>query len=208
MRKALLLLFIVLATTLSLPACKPNATSTQPDAAKAPETKPARVLVLSTTKSDCAADGYLWLAMMYASTAENLAKKPELMEGSALASGKEMAVTEETIVEPPKGTDKPQQKNDPKNFDFVVSHHTEYNENSKKSFDAPLQISVKETWKAAKVSDPSISKTWNFSYLLSGGADISKYDQTAEEQIQKTIIPVRSPHLKEIAAFVEANRAK
>jgi hypothetical protein len=56
-----------------------------------------------------------------------------------------------------------------------------------------------------KVSDPSVTKTWNCTYVLEGGA-ISVSERFAADEAKNVVAPARAPIVKEIKAFVSSRR--
>jgi hypothetical protein len=231
--KRILMLVLVLSVSCVLnQACKPRS-ATNVEAPKAAALKPAKVLVRTSESTKCAADGYLWLAEAWfwqaktiaaanKAAADKAASKPvdqadaesvNLAPSLSLADSS-LTVVEESLGDTAQGKSKQAKaeatppKADPKDFDFLVTWNQEYKEQTKYSFNAPLQINGKETLKVEKVSDPSVTKTWSFDYVLNGGSKIEDYEKTAAEQNQKVIIPARAPVLKEIRAFINDNRKK
>ena len=59
----------------------------------------------------------------------------------------------------------------------------------------------------SKVSDPNVTKSWTYNFTLDGGAEISAYEKTSAEQVEKVIAPLRGPVLKQITDFVRTNRS-
>ena len=216
-RVRLLTLGLALASFL-LNGCQSKTGKTEP--AKPSPAPPARVLVRTSQKEDCAADGYLWLAAMWIDRAEKtaaankaLAENPNSTETKyqnafGLSSDNYMKVTQEAAPEPEEGARKSASptpspaKPDQKDYDFLVTWETTYKENSKKSLNAPLQISVEENVWIEKLDGRSQPAVWQFRYVLDGGSDIDAYEKTAAEQNEKVVIPSRSSVIKEIREYI------
>ena len=232
MKRILMLVLFLSASSVLNQACKPRK-ATNVEAPKAVAIEPVKVLARSSESSKCAADGYLWLAeasFWQAKTiatankaaADKAASKPvdkADAESVNLAPSLSLADTGLTVVEEYVGdTEQGKSKKakaeatppkaSPKDFDFLVTWNQEYKEQTKYSFNAPLQINVKETLKVEKVSGPSVTKTWSFDYVLNGGSRIEDFEKTSAEQNQKVIVPARAPVFKEIRAFIIDNRKK
>jgi len=232
MKRILMLVLFLSPLSVLNEACKPRR-ATNAEAPKPATTEPVKVLVWSSENSKCAADGYLWLAEAWFWQAKtiatankaaadkaasrpadkadaesvNLAPSLSLADGSLTVVEESVGDTEQAKSKKAKAEATPPKAN-PKDFDFLVTWIQEYKEQTKYSFNAPLQINAKETLKVEKVSDPSVTNAWSFDYVLNGGSRIEEYEKTAAEQNQKIIIPARAPVLKEIRAFINDKRKK
>jgi len=138
------------------------------------------------------------------------AGKDDIKQSTMLVSDRRIMVEEEysiTIRSPVKDNEQKaaEWKKDPKNFDYLVSWTIESDEHTKTQMAENLKITVRETWKVDKVSDPSVTKTWNCTYVLEGGA-ISISEKLAENETRKVVAPARAPIVKEIKAFVSSRQ--
>lgn len=138
------------------------------------------------------------------------AGKDDIKESTMLVSDRRIRVEDEysiTLRSPVKGAEQKaaEWKKDPKNFDYLVSWTIESDEHTKTQMGENLRITVKETWKVEKVADPSVTKTWNCTYVLEGGA-ISISERLAADAAKKVVAPARAPIVKEIKAFVISRR--
>jgi hypothetical protein len=101
-------------------------------------------------------------------------------------------------------------KKDPKNYDFLLDWNIDWMEQSKASLDQPLMLTVKETLKLEKVSDPKVTKSWTYTYNLHSPAAVTTSTESDEklalEQTKSIVIPLREPTLKEIKLFIETNK--
>lgn len=193
-------------------ASQPSPKSTQTP--KVSKSKPVRLLVRTVGTTRVAADG---LVFMYSlGTVEYQIEKtnPEVRENIQLFSGGSIEVEQESVGETEIMTMEQKHepikwKKDPAGYDFLIIWAIEQHERSKYSLWDKLQIDVKETWKAEKVSDPTVTQTWETTYVLTDtGMGYSNESQTrgATELIKTVISPARGPILKEIRAFIMANK--
>lgn len=188
-----------------------------PQSPKASKPEPVKVLVRRLNSGWMALDGVLFLVEL-GKEAEKA--KPGLVESIRLVSGGSIEAEEEEQgrIELP---DVPQVKllkpgpvewkKAPAGFDLLISWTLDYHERTKSSWSDKLRLDVKETWKVEKVSDSTVTQTWTTSYVLTGvetGASDESEARAAAEQTETVIAPARSPILKEIRAFIEANRTK
>ena len=166
---------------------------------------PVKILVRKHDTGVLALDGGTFhLQVMLA------AGKDDIKQSTMLVSDQRIVVEEEysiTLRSPVKGQEQKaaEWKRDPKNFDYLVSWTIESDEHTKTQVAENLKITVKETWKVEKVSDPSVTKTWTCTYVLEGGA-ISVSQERAEDEARKVVAPARAPIVKEIKAFVSSRR--
>jgi len=207
-------LIVLTILSFGIAGCKSEKTINQTETNKPAEIKPVKVLIHNSHSSDCAADGYLFLAYIYATENKWTKEQPDLVKGLSLKSENGFVVVEE-LVDNEDGSKKENKKenpeppkSNPKDFDFLLKHNVDYKEHNKKSFNDPLKITAKETWTVEKVSDPSVKTTQTVTYILDGGSDINAMEKMAEEQINKVMIPSLTPLVKEIRAFIESNRKK
>lgn len=171
-----------------------------------PVNKPITVLVRHSDKDSCAADGLLYLAIIIALGNKAASEqKTDVTDATLLISGNGLTVENEFFDQEGKKDKKPGWKLDPQNFDFLVTWNNENKENSKKSMKEALTIATTESITVEKVSAPSVTKNWTFSYILNAGPKIDAYEKTAEEQINSVIVPARGAVLKEIRAFIASN---
>ncbi len=138
------------------------------------------------------------------------AGKDDIKQSTMLVSDRRIIVEEEYSISLRSPVKRDEQKTaewkkDPKNFDYLVSWTIESNEHTKTQMGENLKITVKETWKVEKVSDPSVTKTWNCTYMLEGGA-ISISQKLAEDEVRSVVAPARAPIVKEIKAFVSSRQ--
>jgi hypothetical protein len=195
-------------------SCKSKPAQSQGSAAPA-AAQPVKVLLRKRTTGNLAIDGFLW-QLSLASAIDQAT--PEVKDLIVLDSGPDLAVETEWIEEtkiPLKEKDKKKKepstwKLDPKNFEFLVDWTLDQQEQTKFFFGDSLKITAKEIWKIERTTNPSVSRNWNCSYLMDGGWQISKddYEKAAKDQTEKVIAPARGPILKEIRAFIEANKSK
>lgn len=136
------------------------------------------------------------------------AGKDEFKDSTMLVTNRRLKVEDEyaLTVRSPTETAQPQAewKKDPRNFDYLINWTIESDEQTKFSFADPLKIAVKETWKIEKVSQPSVTRTWNCSYLLHGGAS-SANRELAQKAVKTVVAPARMPIINEIKAFVASH---
>jgi hypothetical protein len=214
MKKILSCLMLLTAFSFGFVACKSEKAANQSESNKLTETKPVKVLIYHSNKSDCAADGDIFLANIYVTQAEWEVEKPDLVKGLSLESTNRFTVIEESVdnandSKKEKEKEKSETpKSNPKDFDFLIRHTVDYKEHKKKSLNDPLKITAKETWTVEKVSDPSVKVTQTATYILDAGSDLDAMEKITEEQITKVIIPSLAPLLKEIRAFIENNSKK
>lgn len=214
MKKILSCLMLLAAFSFGVVGCKSEKPANQSESNKPAETKPVKVLIHNSDKSDCAADGLFFLVVIGATENMWTKEKPDLAKGLSLESTNGLTVVEESIDnedDSKKETGKEKSetpKSNPKDFDFLIKHTVEYKEHRKKSLNDPLKITAKETWTVEKVSDPNIKTTQTMTYILDGGSKIDDYSKKAEEQITGVIIPSLAPLLKEIRTFIENNSRK
>ena len=166
---------------------------------------PVKILVRKHDTGVLALDGGLFHTHVMLA-----AGKDDIKESTMLVSDRRIRVEEEysiTLRNPVKGTEQKaaEWKKDPKNFDYLVSWTINSDEHTKTQMAEKLKITVNETWKVEKVSDPSVAKTWNCTYLLEGGA-VSISQKLAEDEVRKVVAPAREPIVKEIKAFVSSRR--
>lgn len=212
MKRFLSCMVALIVLSFGVVGCKSEKTVKQPDASKPAEIKPVKVLIQNSDKSDCAADGYLFLANMQFTIVKWATEQPDLAKGLSLESTNGLTVVEEFIdnegdSKKEKGKEKSEDpKSNPKDFDFLIKHTIEYKEHTKKSLNDPLRITAKEIWTVEKVSDPSIKTTQTVTYILDAGSKLDAMEKIAEEQITKVIIPALAPLLKEIRTFIESNK--
>lgn len=152
--------------------------------------------------------------------------RPSLKSLTQLASGGRMMVEKDSIVD----TQKQDWKLKLTDFDFVVNWEREWSllEGTSGMFSIDnylckperLRLSSSETWIVEKTSDPTVKNTWQISsYTLAGPL---KYPDSIacmlkqappvtnaflEKQVQSVIVPARSPVLKKLRAFINANTA-
>lgn len=199
-------LFILLAASLAITNCKSGQSDSSSPLPQPPQSK---VLIRTVDTGTLAVDGLLWLVDMHLASEKSAAK-----DSLRLSQTTGMSVQEEHVNEirgpgQEKQDKKPREwKLDPKNFDFLLNVTRDYQEHTKTSFSAPLQITVKETWNLEKVPDPSITNTWNLTYTLNGGSAIASFEKTAADQTEQIVVPARGPVLQEIRAFIEKNSNK
>lgn len=189
-----------------------NQTESRAESTRAKQTEPVKVLLRRHDSSDVALMGAAFLDAI-----ENAARKvpPNAPGGPVLLStGDELKLEEEkslvvwnsTLEKKP--TPKPEQwKWNAKDFDFLITWEVNSKEQAKYFILDPLKIAVTETWKVSKVSDPNVTKSWTYNFTLDGGAEISAYEKTSAEQVEKVIAPLRGPVLKQITDFVRTNRS-
>lgn len=169
---------------------------------------PVRLLVRNRNTGMLAVDGILF--QVHLLTAE---KAEELSGRLRLRSDDNIDVQEESGIEyrsPGGGKETPTPvawRNDPKDFDFLVTWTMDSVEQKKSSFNADLVIAVKEEWKIEKVSDPSVTRTWNCNYTLRapGGFEKGLLEKTAYEQTNAQIIPARGPIITAVRSFILDN---
>lgn len=208
--------YLVALTVLSfgIVGCKSKKTENQSEIPKPVEIKPIKVLIQYSDKSDCAADGFLFLANIHLTEVKWATEQPDLVKGLSLESTNGLTLVEEYMDDEEKSKKNKQKeksetsKSNPKDFDFLIKHTVEYKEHTKKSLNDPLRITAKETWTVEKISDPNIKTTQTVTYILDGGNKMDAMEKIAEEQITKVIIPSLAPLLKEIRAFIESNSRK
>ena len=196
-----IVLFILLAASFGIISCKsnPTATTSQP-----PVQAQRKVLIRSVDTGTLAVDGLLYLVNLHLAAEKSDSKDSLLLFDTTQMRVDIEGVNQLTGAGKEKRDAGPVEwKRDLKNYDFLVNVVRDYKEQTKTSFVAPLQIAVKETWKIEKVSDPSVTNTWNFEYMLNGGSDVTSFKKTAAEQTERVLVPARGPVLKEIRAFVE-----
>jgi hypothetical protein len=138
------------------------------------------------------------------------AGKDDIKQSTMLVSDRRIKVEEEysiTLRSPVKGAEQKaaEWKKDPKTFDYLVSWTINSDEHTKTQMAEKLKITVKETWKVEKVSDPLVTKTWTCTYLLEGGA-VSISQKLAEDEVRNVVAPAREPIVKEIKAFVSSRQ--
>ncbi len=176
-----------IAVFLTVSNCTEYATNTATNATAAATPQPVRVLLRNRNTGMLAVDGFLFQVHLL-TTADNEDLKDQLM----LRSGPTMSVQEEGGMEyrSPAGdkqTPTPVTWTfDPKDFDFFITWTVDSVEQKKVRFGADLVIAVKEEWKVDKVSDPSITKTWNCSYTIRARAG-SKQDFSKRRRSSKPI---------------------
>lgn len=197
-----IVLFILIAASCSVVACKSGQTGSSPQLSQTPAQR--KVLIRSVDTGTLAVDGLLWLVDLHL-VAEKSAAKDSLLLSDTTGMNVEVEHMNQITGagQEKQETKPPEWKRDPKNFDFLVNVIRDYKEQTKTSFGAPLQIAVKEIWKIEKVSDPSVTDTWDLAYTLNGGNEISGLEKTAAEQTERVVVPARGPVLKEIRAFIE-----
>ena len=216
MKRFLSRLILLTAISFGIAACQSEKTANQPETNKSPENIPVKVLIQNTQTSDCAADGYIFLAYIIAIENKWAKEQAELAKGLSLESENTLTVVEESVDnrdESKKEKMKEKEKSDipksnPKDFDFLIKHNVDYKEQRKQSLNQPLKLTAIETWTVEEVSDPSIKTTQTVTYILDAGSDTEAMEKITKEQITKVIIPSLAPFLKEIRAFIESNRKK
>lgn len=100
-----------------------------------------------------------------------------------------------------------------KDFDFVVYNEIVSKERprGRQIYEADLLIFFNETWKVEKVADQKIRKSWNCAYQIKLSpmmlyTDKELLDKNAMELTESNIAPARGPILKDIRAFLYANK--
>ncbi|GEM_PF-3117686 len=218
MKRFFSVLIVTIALIFGITACKSekvvSQTETNKSADKPAEITPVKVLIQTSDTSNCAADGYLFLANLQLTEVKWRAEQPDLAKGLSLESTNGITVVEEYIEN--KGDQKKEKgketsetpKSNPKDFDFLIKREVDYKEHTKKSMNAPLKITVKEVWTVEKVSDPSIKTIQTVTYILDGGSNMNEMEKIAEEQLKTVTNPSLAPLLKEVRAFIESNNRK
>jgi hypothetical protein len=199
----------LLAVLITITSCAEDTreAGTSPPAAAAPQA--IKVLVRNRNTGMLAVDGFLFQVHML-TTANSEGLKDQLW----LKSDPTMNVQDENGLEyrSPAGDKQTPTpivwRLDPKDFDFFVTWTVDSVEQKKANFNADLVIAVKEDWKVEKVSDPAITKTWTCSYTLRAPSRFEKglLEKTSFEETNSHILPARSPIIRELRAFIEANK--
>jgi hypothetical protein len=206
-------------------ACTGKKEGVKPGTAKAIDANSVKILIRERDTGVLAIDGMLYRLVMKTSEEKN----PELKESVNINSGAHIKVEQEyssEILDPYEDAKKskvglhsqakpkpPAWSKDPKAFEFVLNWTQDWMEHSKLSSLDDLSITVAETLTVEKVSDPKVTKIWSFrydlrevnSYLPSASSPEGK-ERSALEQIKNVIVPARGPVLKEVLAFINANR--
>lgn len=208
-----MVLFIVVSLFCFIPAFRAEAQQ---------RTQQVKVLIRKVNTGVVALDGG-FLLIDVEKAAQNA--KPQVLKNLRLTSagGIRVEMESRTAIEFPGGQKWAEKQpydthgeaeRDAAGFDFLVSWTLDWHELSKYQLSDKLKIDVKETWKVEKVADSSVTQTWTLSYLLTEEESLGLKDMTkriahaAVEQTATVIAPRRGPILKEIRAFIEANRAK
>ena len=171
----------------------------------------ANLLVRETHTGVMAADGLLFFIECTA-TQDN----EQVKHTTTLESGDGINVQTEThsefkdpVNKRPLATPKPWTK-DPKDFDFLLDWIIDLNEHTKFSMGEQLQITVNESLKLMKVSDPKITKTWSYTYDLEEAQNLGEPNKDPKEvaldQLKTRVSPARGPVLKEIRSFIQSNK--
>lgn len=196
-----IVLLILIAASFGV-GCKPGQTGSSPQLSEG-SAKP-KVLIRSVDTGTLAVDGLLYLVNLHLAAEKSDSKDSLLLTDTNKTRVDVEHVNQITGAGQKKEDAKPVEwKQDIKSYDFLVNVVRDYKEQTKTSLGAPLQIAVKETWKVEKVSDPSVTNTWNLAYMLHGGSDVSSFKKTAVEQTEQVVVPARGPVLQEIRAFIE-----
>lgn len=200
-----IVLLVLLVASFGHTACKSGPTGSGPQLSQTPAQ--SKVLLRSMDAGTLAVDGLLWLVDLHLVAEKSAAKDSLLLSDT---SGMNVEVEHMNQItgagQEKQETKPPEWKRDPKNFDFLVNVIRDYKEQTKTSFGAPLQITVKETWKIEKVSDSSVNKTWDLAYTLNGGSEIASFEKTAAEQTERVVVPARGPVLQEIRDLIAKNK--
>jgi hypothetical protein len=220
-----ILAFTGIACTGKKEGVKPETTKVvKPETARATDANPVKALIRRRETGVLAFDGTLF-GLYVAGAADN----PEVKESININSGEHIKVEQENSFEIRGPIDNAQRSKvglplrpepkpaawlkDVRAFEFVLNWTLDWKEHSKSWEDEELKVTVKETLKVEKVLDPKVTKTWTFTYVLNAGKEFlpSSFssegkEKSALEQTKNVIVPVRGPVLKEILAFINANR--
>lgn len=152
--------------------------------------------------------------------------KPSFKSLIQLASGGRMMVEKDSIVD----AEKQAWKLNPNDFDFVVNWEREWSPGERPPDPFSInnylckperfRFSSSESWIVEKTSDPAVKNSWQISsYTLAG--PLQYPDSIAcmlkrappvtnaflAAQVQSVIVPARSPVLKKVRTFINANSA-
>lgn len=176
------------------------------------QSKPdAKLLLRERHTGVLAADGLLFFIECTAAEV-----KDEVRQTTGLNSGGGLNLQAETrsefknpVNKKPLSTPHPWEK-DPKDFDFLLDWNIDLNEHTKLSMGEPLIITVNESLKLTKVSDPKITKTWSYTYDLEEAQNLGEPNkdpnEVALDQLKTRVSPARGPVLKEIRSFIQSNK--
>jgi hypothetical protein len=217
-------MFAGMACTGKKEGVKPETTkAVKTEGAVATDPNAAKVLIRRRETGVLALDGTLF-GLYLAGAVEN----PEVKESVDINSGGHIKVEQEYSSEirgpvdnaqkskvglPLRAEPKPAAwSKDVRAFEFVLNWTLDWKEHPKSWEDEALKITVKETLKVEKALDSKVTKTWTFTYVLNAGKEFPPSSLSGDPkeialgQIKNVIVPVRGPVLKEILAFINANR--
>lgn len=169
----------------------------------------SKVLVRNRNTGNLAVDGLLFqVHMLTAASGEDLKDQLWLRSDPAIEVREESGMEYRSPAGEKETPTPVAWKLDPKDFDFFVTWTVDSIEQKKSSFNEDLVIDVKEDWKVEKVSDPTKSQSWSFAYRLRapGGFQKGLLEKTAIEQTNVHILPARVPILRDLKAFIAANK--